>query len=176
MAAPDHLNDIERKLIDKLRTGTYSTDNRGATATAWTAGNVKVFGQWPSTEHAQYPCIIVEHVANGLEEQFFGRHLSGTSVGEIMGVGYDMYVAVDNDSAFSVTTADGTAVYKGRRLHNYLMQNCANILMDTDFSGTNTEIIERHFAGFREIMFDSTTEIWYAICSMIITFKNDRPQ
>ena len=87
MAAPDHLNDIERKLIDKLRTGTYSTDNRGATATAWTAGNVKVFGQWPSTEHAQYPCIIVEHVANGLEEQFFGRHLSGTSVGEIMGVG-----------------------------------------------------------------------------------------
>ena len=174
MANPDHLNVIERKLIDNLRTGTYLTSS--GTATAWSSGNVKVFGNFPDTEHAQYPCIIVQHVANGMETQFMGHQMGEDEVGEIYGIGFDIYVAVDQDSAFSVTTAEGTATYKGRRLHNYLMLNAANVIMDTDFTtGTNTQVLERHFAGFNRIEFDPTTEIFYATCSMIVTFKNIRP-
>ncbi len=60
MAQPDHLNVIERKLIDNLRTGTYTSGSRGSTATAWSSGDVTVFGQFPETEDVKYPCIIVE--------------------------------------------------------------------------------------------------------------------
>tara|TARA_R100001129_G_scaffold174367_1_gene146629 strand:+ start:2851 stop:3363 length:513 start_codon:yes stop_codon:yes gene_type:complete len=169
VANPDHLNVIERKLIDKLRTGTYKTNT--GTANAWTSGNVKVFGNFPDTEHAKYPCIIVQHVANGLETQFFGQRIDTNEIGELYGVGYDIYVAVDSDSAFTV---NGT-VYKGRRLHNYLMLNAANVIMDTDFSGTDTAIVERHYSGFREVQFDPKTEIFFATCSMIVVFKNNRP-
>tara|TARA_Y100001937_G_C6947832_1_gene253254 strand:- start:63 stop:581 length:519 start_codon:yes stop_codon:yes gene_type:complete len=171
MANPDHLNNIERKLIDTLRTGTYKTAT--GTTTAWTAGNVEVFGAFPDTEHAKYPCIIVQHVANGQETQFFGQQMSSaTERGEIYGVGYDLYIAVDADSAFTV---NGT-VYKGRRLFNYLMLAAANILMDCDFSSlTETQVLERHFSGFRRVEFDPKTEIYFADCSMVITFKNTRP-
>ena len=169
MANPDHLNVIERKLIDNLRLGTYNTTS--GTASAWTNGNVKVFGSFPDTEHAQYPCIIVQHVANGLETQFFGQQMGATEIGELYGVGYDLVVAVDADSAFTVNGV----VYKGRRLHNYLMLNTANVIMDTDFSSTDTEIVERHYSGFRDIRFDPNTEIYFATCSMIVVFKNTRP-
>jgi hypothetical protein len=169
MANPDHLNNIERKLIDNLRTGTYLTTS--GTTTAWSNGNVKVFGSFPDTEHAEYPCIIVQHVANGLETQFMGHKMGKDEIGEIYGVGYTLYVAVDQDSAFTV---NGT-VYKGRRLHNYLMLNAANVLMDADFEGTGTDMLERHFSGFKNINFDPNTEIFFAECSFIITFKNTRP-
>jgi len=139
MANPDHLNNIERKLIDTLRTGTYKTAT--GTTTAWTTGNVEVFGAF-------------------------------TERGEIYGVGYDLYIAVDADSAFTV---NGT-VYKGRRLFNYLMLAAANVLMDCDFSSlTETQVLERHFSGFRAVQFDPETEIYFADCSMIVTFKNTRP-
>ena len=37
----DHLNNIERTLIDNLRTGTYKTAT--STATAWSSSDVHVF-------------------------------------------------------------------------------------------------------------------------------------
>ena len=169
MANPDHLNNIERKLIDNLRTGTYLTAS--GTASAWSNGSVKVFGSFPDTEHAQYPCIIVQHVANGMETQFMGHEMGKDEVGEIYGVGYTLYVAVDADSAFTVL---GT-VYKGRRLHKYLMLNAANVLMDADFSASGTDMLERHYSGFKNINFAPNTEIFFAECNFIVTFKNTRP-
>ena len=56
------------------------------------------------------------------------------------------------------------------------MLAAANILMDCDFSSlTETQVLERHFSGFRRVEFDPKTEIYFADCSMVITFKNTRP-
>ena len=78
----DHLNVIERALIDTLRNPSSSP---------WSSGDVTVFGQFPETEDIKYPCIIVEHVANGIETQFIGQrpllvqaHLLLTRMGNYM--------------------------------------------------------------------------------------------
>ena len=175
---PDHLNNIERALIDKLRSGTYVTT--GGSATAWSTSDVTVYGQFPTTDDVSYPCLIVEMVANGIETQFMGQNLSnnaGTSAkGELYGIGFNIYIMVDRASSITITnTTSGGDIaqpYKERRLLNYIMLNGANVLMDLDFAdivkgaaGTPaaTEIDERHFSGFKNIGY-----------SMVVTFKNSR--
>jgi len=74
----------------------------------------------------------------------------------------------------SITPTGGSTKYKQRRLINYLMLNSANILMDTDFSTTDTEVDERHFSGFKDIGYDPKLEHWVAVASMVIVFKNTR--
>lgn len=162
---PDHLNNIERVLIDNLRTGTY---NGG---TAWSSSDVKVFGQFPETEDVKYPCIVVEMVANGIEEQFLGQKLQGTT-GEIYGIAFNIHVACDINSSISVS---GTP-YKQRRLINYLMLNCANVLMDCDFVGAtpSTEVTSRYHTGFREVNYNPDLETWAATTSMVVVFLNKR--
>ena len=169
----DHLNIVERKLIDNLRTGTYNT--AAGTSTAWTSSDITVFGQFPTTDQTKYPCIITEMVANGIEQQFMGQNISfGTDEkkGELYGVGFNIYLIVDRDC--SITPTGGSTKYKQRRLINYLMLNSANILMDTDFSTTDTEVDERHFSGFKDIGYDPKLEHWVAVASMVIVFKNTR--
>ena len=168
----DHLNIVERKLIDNLRTGTYNT--AAGTSTAWSSSDVTVFGQFPSTDETKYPAIITEMSANGIEEQYFGQNLtfggSGTAAkGELYGVGFKIHLLVDRDSSITV---DGP--YKERRLLNYLMLNSANVLMDVDFSATTTEVVERHFTGFTDIGYNPELEIWAAMATMVIVFKNNR--
>jgi len=165
--ATDHLNIIERKLIDNLRTGTYSG------GTAWSSGDVTVFGQFPETEDIKYPCIIVQMLANGIEEQFMGQAVSSgssTVVGELYGIGFNMNIAVDKESSITV---DGTP-YKQRRLLNYLMINCANVLMDCDFTSTDTEVVQRLYTGFRNVGYEPMLEVWAAMTGMILIFKNTR--
>ena len=188
---PDHLNNIERALIDKLRSGTYKTV--GGSATAWSADppDVTVYGQFPTTDDVSYPCLIVEMVANGVEAQFMGQNITkndGTAAkGELYGIGFNIYIMVDRASSITVTntTSGGNVAqpYKERRLLNYLMLNGANVLMDLDFAdivkgaaGTPaaTEIDERHFSGFRNIGYDPALELWTCQASMVITFKNSR--
>ncbi len=116
-------------------------------------------------------------VANGIETQFMGQRLSfGASdtkqIGELYGVGFNIYLIVDRDC--SITPTGGSTKYKQRRLINYLMLNSANILMDTDFSTTDTEVDERHFSGFKDIGYDPKLEHWVAVASMVIVFKNTR--
>ena len=167
MAPPDHLNTIERKLIDNFRTGTY---NGG---TAWSTAEIKVFGQFPETEDVSYPCIVVEMMANGVEEQFMGTPDTGSSApnkGELYGVGFNLSCYVDSGSKMTINSE----VYKQRRLLNYLMNNMANIVMDCDFTGTSTEIVERHYTGFRDIGYNSEAEIWGALTSMVVVFQNTR--
>jgi hypothetical protein len=165
--ATDHLNVVERELIDNLRTGTYSG------GTAWSSGDVTVFGQFPETEDIKYPCIIIQMLANGIEEQFMGQSISSGSssvTGELYGIGFNMHVAVDKESSMTV---DGTA-YKQRRLLNYLMINCANVLMDCDFTSTDTEVVQRLYSGFRNVGYQPMLEVWAAMTGMVLVFKNTR--
>ncbi len=169
----DHLNIVERKLIDNLRAGTYNT--AAGTSTAWTSSDVTVFGQFPSTDETKYPAIITEMSANGIEEQYFGQNLtfggSDTAAkGELYGVGFKIHLLVDRDSSIMI---DGEP-YKERRLLNYLMLNGANVLMDVDYSATTTEVVERHFTGFTDIGYNPELEIWAAMATMVIVFKNNR--
>jgi hypothetical protein len=169
----DHLNIVERKLIDNLRTGTYNTT--GGTSTAWSSSDVTVFGQFPSTTDVKYPAIVTEMSANGLETQFMGQKLTfGASnteaVGELYGVAFRINIAVDRASTITVSGEP----YKERRLLNYLLLNCANVLMDTDFSSTNTDVVQRNYTGFQDIGYNPDLEIWAATANMIIVFKNNR--
>ena len=171
MAEPDHLNVVERKIIDNLRTGTYTSGSVGSTATAWDSGDVTVFGQFPETEDALYPCIISEMTANGIEQQFTGQTMNTGEIGELYGVSFKFHIVVDRDSTITVKSVG----FKQRRLLNYLMLSTANILMDCDFSGTDTEVVERHYTGFQDMGYNPDLEVWAAVCSMIIVFANDRP-
>ena len=108
----DHLNVIERSLIDTLR---------NPSASPWSSGDVTVFGQFPETEEIKYPCIIVEHVANGIETQFIGQKTtfgSGSSLttkdGELYGIGFDIWIACHKESTISVIPPPGD--WKRRRL------------------------------------------------------------
>jgi len=171
--ATDHLNVIERKLIDNLRAGTYNTTAGIGSGSAWSSGDVTVFGQFPETEDTTYPCIVVEMTAHGTEQQFMGQLLtSGGSqaVGELYGVGFNLYCICKSDNSITV----GGTPYKQRRLINYLMLNCANVIMDCDFTSTDTEVEERQYTGFREIGYNPDIELWIAQTSMVITFKNTR--
>jgi hypothetical protein len=173
----DHLNIVERKLIDNLRAGTYNT--AAGTSTAWSSSDVTVFGQFPSTDQTKYPAIITEMVANGIEQQYMGQNLtfgaSDTAAkGELYGVGFNIYLTVDRDCSISVDMGGGAEPYKERRLLNYLMLNSANVLMDVNFSTTTTEVTERHFSGFREMGYNPDLETWNAVASMVIVFKNNR--
>ena len=167
----DHINNIERTLIDNLRTGTFSGD------TAWGSGEVTVFGQFPETEDVKYPCVVVEMVANGIEEQFLGQSVSTASgenvTGEIYGIAFNIHCACDINSTLS--TGDG-AGFKQRRLINYLMLNVANILMDCNFVGAtpSTEVTSRYHTGFREVSYNPDLETWAATTGMVIIFKNSR--
>ena len=129
----------------------------------------------PPIGKVKYPCIVTQMGANGIEEQFMEQKLTyGSSnteaVGELYGVAFDIQIAVDRASTITVSGAP----YKERRLLNYLMNNCANVLMDCDFNTTNTEVVERHFAGFRNIGYNPNLEVWAAEANMIVVFKNNR--
>ena len=171
--AVDHLNIVERKLIDNLRTGTYNT--AAGTSTAWSSSDVTVFGQFPTTDQTKYPSIITEMAANGIETQFMGQDLtfggSNTAAkGELYGVGFKIHLLVDRASTITI---DGEP-YKERRLLNYLMLNSANVLMDVNYNSTTTEVVERHFTGFTDIGYNPDLEIWAAMATMVIVFKNNR--
>ena len=171
----DHLNNIERRLIDNLRTGTHKG------GTAWSSGDVSVFGEFPEPEDIKYPCIVLSQRSSGLEEQFMGQAITITvsgatteSYGELFGASYDCSVMVDKESA--MTPAGQTDVYKQRRLLNYIMLNTANIFMDSSFGddAVGTEVEQHIFTGFRDVGYSNTMEIWGAATGFIMTFKNSR--
>lgn len=161
--ATDHLNNVERTLIDNLRTGTFDG------GTAWSSSDVTVFGQFPEPEDIKYPCIVIEMVANGMEQQFMGMNVDG-KVGELYGVGFRIHLAVERNSSITVSSTP----YKQRRLLNYLMLQAANVLMDCDFTSSGTEIDNRSFGGFSEIGYNPALEVWSATTTFLLTFKNTR--
>ena len=175
--APDHLNNLERQLIDNLRDGTYNTTAGTGSGSAWDTADVTVFGQFPTTDQTKYPCIITEMISNGIQEEFMGQNLTyggSEKIGELYGVGFRIHIAVDRDSSITVSGAP----YKERRLLNYLMLNCANVIMDCDFIGsaasTDTEVVQRIFSGFQDVGYNPELEIWAAMATMVVVFKNER--
>jgi hypothetical protein len=174
--APNHLNNIEQVLIYNLRDGTYNTIAGIGSGSAWTDADVTVFGQFPTTDETKYPCIITEMIANGIETQYMGQNLTdrtgAAAKGELYGVGFNIYVMVDRASSITISGSP----YRERRLINYLMLNCANVLTDCDFTNISpqTEVEERHFSGFRDVGYNAELETWVAIASMVVIFKNSR--
>ena len=171
--APDHINNVERQLIDNLRAGTYNTNAGIGSGSAWSTSDVTVFGQFPTTDQTKYPCIITEIMSNGISEQFMGQKVTyggSPKVGELYGIAVRIHLAVDRASSITVSGAP----YKERRLLNYLMLNCANVLMDTEFDAATTEVTQRIFSGFQDVGYNSEMEIWASVATMIIVFKNNR--
>jgi len=156
--AEDHINVIERAIIDKLR-----ADHSG----------VRVYGQFPEANDAEYPCIVVEITSTGEFERFMGQKLDfgGTSkTGEMVGIVFTMHIMVDKNSS---KTVDGT-VYKQRRLLNYLLLNVANSITDMTFSSVTTEITERNLNNWVDIGYDPELELYGASCVYTVVFKNYR--
>jgi ABC-type multidrug transport system fused ATPase/permease subunit len=122
--APDHLNYIERTLVDNLRSGSFKTGVDATADTAWSSGSVQVFGQFPEPEQSSYPCIVIEMIANGIEEQFLGELVSSDKRGELYGVAFQIHCICDKESTLDNGTGSG---FKQRRLLNYMMLSVANI-------------------------------------------------
>ena len=138
--AKDFLNLIERALMmgisDKINHQTA-------------AGNdIYVYGQYPESEELKFPAVIVQQVASGHEEKFYGENVTfgtdsnttSSGSGEVYGVGFLVHLFVDKDSEISVTSnrnkdgASETIIYKQRRLLNWMMLNIANAVADINWS------------------------------------------
>ena len=89
--AKDYLNVIERALMmgisDKVNNLTSSGDD------------IFVYGQFPETEELKFPAVIVQQVASGIEEKFFGETImfgdDTSQTGEAYGIGFMIHLMTD---------------------------------------------------------------------------------
>jgi len=181
--AKDFLNLIERALImgisDKINTQTGSGED------------VYVYGQYPDTEELRFPAVIVQQVASGFEEKFFGESVTfgsssnSTSAGsgEVYGVAFLVHLFVDKDTEITITSnriknnASETTTYKQRRLLNWLMLNIANAVMEIDwddYEEDELEVIERHLAQWRDIGYFPSAQWHGATAEFELYFVNLR--
>ena len=96
--ADDHINIIERKIIDTLRTN---------------HSGVKVYGQYPEAVDAIYPAIIVELTSSGEFDRFMGQKVDfggQTKTGELVGLVFTFHIIVDKESSMSI--GDPAETYK----------------------------------------------------------------
>lgn len=167
--AKDYLNVIERALMmaisDKINTITGSGDD------------VFVFGQFPETEELKFPMIVVQQVAAGVQEKFFGEKMSfGDTVnqtGEAYGIGFMIHIMTDRETKITVDGVD----YKQRRLLNWLMLNIANCLQDINwdtYEEEDLQILERHVLAWNDIGFMPQMQWYGASCRMSLVFLNKR--
>jgi len=181
--AKDFLNIIERALImgisDKINSQTATDDD------------IYVYGQYPQSEELKFPAVVVQQVASGHQERFFGEEItfgsSGNSTtsgsGEVYGTAFLVHLFVDEDTTISVTSnriknnATETIVYKQRRLLNWLMLNIANAVMDInwdDYEEDELEVVERRLAQWRDIGFLPTAQWHGATAEFELYFLNLR--
>jgi len=168
--AKDYLNVIERALMmgisDKVNNLTSTGDD------------IFVYGQFPETEELKFPAVIVQQVASGVEEKFFGETIvfgddTSQSTGEAYGIGFMIHLVVDRDTKITVSGVD----YKQRRLLNWLMLNVANSLQDIDwdtYEEEDLEIIERNVLAWNDIGHMPQVQWYGATCRMSIVFLNKR--
>ena len=168
--AKDYLNVVERALMmgisDKVNTETSSE-------------NVYVFGEFPETEDLKFPCIIVQLLSSGFEEQMVGKNItfgesSVAGTGEVYGSQYMIHIIIDKETSI---TPDGSTPYKQRRALNWLMLNIANAVADIDwtlYEEEELEILERHLVQWQDIGFLDQFK-WYGASAIFqINFKNYR--
>jgi len=181
--AKDFLNIIERALMmgvsDKLNSATDANND------------IHVFGQFPDSEDLKFPSVVVQLVASGFEEQYFGETVTFGSAGnnttsgsgEVYGATYLFHIFVDKDTEISVTSTpnktggSATTVYKQRRLVNWLMLNIANSVMSIDwdiYEEDELEILERHLQQWRDIGFMPQAQWYGATAEFSLAFLNLR--
>ena len=182
--AKDHLNIIERALMTGI-----SDKLNGATLDG---SDIYVFGQFPETEELKFPAVVVQLVASGFAEIYFGDQVTfGTQSntgatsgsGEVYGCTYLVHLFVDSDTEIRVTSnknKDNAATditYKQRRLVNWLMLNIANAVMSIDwdvYEEDELEILERNLAQWRDIGFMPTAQWYGATAEFELYFLNLR--
>ena len=181
--AKDHLNIIERALMTGI-----SDKLNGATLDG---SDIYVFGQFPETEELKFPAVVVQLVASGFAEKYFGDQITfgntsnttSSGSGEAYGCTYLVHLFVDNDTEISVTAnsiktgSSSTIVYKQRRLVNWLMLNIANAVMSINwdvYEEDELEILERHLAQWRDIGFMPTAQWYGATAEFELYFLNLR--
>ena len=168
--AKDYLNIVERALMMGI-----SDKINGATASG---SDVYVFGQFPESEELKFPAIIVQMVASGFDEQFFGQKASfgdaGTAgTGEVYGVSYMVHILCEKETEITI----GSDVYKQRRLLNWMMLNIANAVADIDwtiYEEEELEILERHLATWRDVGYLTDFQWYGASAEFVLHFKNFR--
>ena len=167
--AKDYLNVIERALMmglsDKINTLTGSGED------------IYIFGQIPETEELRFPCIVIQQVASGISEKYFGETITfgdeQNQTGEAYGIGFMIHLMTDKETAITVGSSD----YKQRRLLNWLMLNVANALQDinwNDYEEEDLEILERHVLAWNDIGFMPQMDWYGASCKMSVVFLNKR--
>ena len=167
--AKDYLNVIERALMmglsDKINTLTGSGED------------IYIFGQFPETEELRFPCIVIQQVASGISEKYFGETITfgdeQNQTGEAYGIGFMIHLMTDKETAITVGSSD----YKQRRLLNWLMLNVANALQDinwNDYEEEDLEILERHVLAWNDIGFMPQMNWYGASCKMSVVFLNKR--
>ena len=167
--AKDYLNVIERALMmglsDKINTLTGSGED------------IYIFGQFPEAEELRFPCIVIQQVASGISEKYFGETITfgdeQNQTGEAYGIGFMIHLMTDKETAITVGSSD----YKQRRLLNWLMLNVANALQDinwNDYEEEDLEILERHVLAWNDIGFMPQMDWYGASCKMSVVFLNKR--
>jgi hypothetical protein len=153
--------------------------------------DIYVYGQFPETEEIQFPAIVVQLVASGFAENYFGDKISfgnagnntTSGLGEAYGATYLIHLFVDRDTEISVTSTPiksggaATIKYKQRRLVNWLMLNIANSIMAIswdDYEEDELEILERHLAQWRDIGFMPQAQWHGATAEFELFFLNLR--
>jgi len=181
--AKDFLNLIERALImgisDKVNSQTATGDD------------IYVYGQYPETEELKFPAVIVQQVASGHQERFYGENITfgdssnttSSGSGEVYGVAFLVHIFADKDTQISVTSnkiktgASETIIYKQRRLLNWLMLNIANAVMDIEwdtYEEDELEVVERHLAQWRDIGYFPSAQWHGATAEFELYFLNLR--
>ena len=180
--AKDYLNLIERALImgisDKLNTVTGSQE-------------IYVYGQYPETEELRFPAVVVQQVASGFEEKYFGESVTFGEAdnnttkgsGEVYGIAFLIHLFIDKDTVISINSnniksgASETTIYKQRRLLNWLMLNIANAVMEidwNDYEEDELEVLERHLAQWRDIGYFPAAQWHGATAEFELYFLNLR--
>ena len=181
--AKDFLNLIERALMmgisDKINEQTATDDD------------IHIYGQYPETEELKFPAVIVQQVASGFQEKYFGEDVTfgsssnttSTGKGEVYGVAFLVHLFVDEDTEISITSnrikdgASETIIYKQRRLLNWMMLNIANAVMSIewdDYEEDELEVLERSLAQWRDIGYFPTAQWHGATAEFELYFLNLR--
>ena len=166
--AKDYLNVIERALMMAV------SDKINSAVT----GDIYVHGQFPESEDMKFPSIVIQQVASGFEEKYFGETVTfgsdaTSSSGEAYGMSFLCHLVVDKDTEIDI----GGTKYKQRRLINWLMLNIANTIMEIDwgvYEEEELQILERHLEQWRDIGYIEAVQWYGATAEFQIYFLNKR--
>ena len=141
-----------------------------------TGSDIHFYGEFPEAEEVKFPAVIIQQTASGFIEQMMGQSMtlgSSSGSGEIYGIGYNIHIISERNTEITI----GGAVYKQRKLLNWLMLNIANEITDLKFNEyqeETMEVIERRLMGWRDIGYMPEFQWYGASCDYSLTFKNFR--